>query len=80
MKYILSIDQGTTGTTACLIDSETFLFIGNRFMDLEHQLLSPLSKILYKYSFELYFHFSLYTKFEHLIMSVLKHKIGFNNT
>ncbi len=28
MKYILSIDQGTTGTTACLIDAETFLFIG----------------------------------------------------
>ncbi|MGZ3790651.1 MAG: FGGY family carbohydrate kinase, partial [Bacteriovorax sp.] len=28
MKYILSIDQGTTGTTACLIDAETFIFIG----------------------------------------------------
>jgi glycerol kinase len=28
MKFILSIDQGTTGTTACLIDAETFLFIG----------------------------------------------------
>lgn len=28
MKYILSIDQGTTGTTACLINSETFEFLG----------------------------------------------------
>lgn len=28
MKYILSIDQGTTGTTACLIDAQTFLFVG----------------------------------------------------
>lgn len=28
MKYILSIDQGTTGTTACLINAETFAFIG----------------------------------------------------
>lgn len=28
MKYILSIDQGTTGTTACLIDAETFAFLG----------------------------------------------------
>ncbi|MDO9181632.1 MAG: glycerol kinase GlpK [Bacteriovorax sp.] len=28
MKFILSIDQGTTGTTACLIDAETFLFVG----------------------------------------------------
>ena len=28
MKYILSIDQGTTGTTACLIDSKSFTFIG----------------------------------------------------
>lgn len=28
MKYILSIDQGTTGTTACLIDAESFLFLG----------------------------------------------------
>jgi glycerol kinase len=28
MKYILSIDQGTTGTTACLVDAETFIFIG----------------------------------------------------
>ena len=28
MKYILSIDQGTTGSTACLINAETFAFIG----------------------------------------------------
>lgn len=28
MSYILSIDQGTTGTTACLIDANTFSFIG----------------------------------------------------
>lgn len=28
MKCILSIDQGTTGTTACLIDATTFNFIG----------------------------------------------------
>ena len=28
MNYILSIDQGTTGTTACLIDAKTFSFIG----------------------------------------------------
>jgi glycerol kinase len=28
MKFILSIDQGTTGTRACLIDAETFLFVG----------------------------------------------------
>lgn len=28
MKYILSIDQGTTGTTACLIDAKNFSFIG----------------------------------------------------
>ncbi len=28
MKYILSIDQGTTGTTACLIDAGTFSFVG----------------------------------------------------
>lgn len=28
MKFILSIDQGTTGTTACLIDAETFTFVG----------------------------------------------------
>lgn len=28
MKFILSIDQGTTGTTACLIDAETFQFVG----------------------------------------------------
>lgn len=28
MKYILSIDQGTTGTRSCLIDSSTFALIG----------------------------------------------------
>lgn len=28
MTYILSIDQGTTGTTACLIDAKTFSFVG----------------------------------------------------
>jgi glycerol kinase len=28
MTYILSIDQGTTGTTACLIDAKKFSFIG----------------------------------------------------
>lgn len=28
MKYILSIDQGTTGTTACLINANDFSFIG----------------------------------------------------
>jgi glycerol kinase len=28
MKYILSIDQGTTGTTACLINADQFTFIG----------------------------------------------------
>lgn len=28
MKLILSIDQGTTGTTACLINADTFSFIG----------------------------------------------------
>ena len=28
MKFILSIDQGTTGTTACLIDAASFAFIG----------------------------------------------------
>lgn len=28
MKFILSIDQGTTGTTACLIDAATFAFVG----------------------------------------------------
>jgi glycerol kinase len=28
MSYILSIDQGTTGTTACLIDAKNFSFIG----------------------------------------------------
>ncbi len=28
MSYILSIDQGTTGTTACLIDAEKFIFVG----------------------------------------------------
>lgn len=28
MNYILSIDQGTTGTRACLIDAETFSLIG----------------------------------------------------
>jgi glycerol kinase len=28
MSYILSIDQGTTGTTACLINAETFAFAG----------------------------------------------------
>jgi len=27
MGYILSIDQGTTGTTACLINAETFQFV-----------------------------------------------------
>lgn len=28
MKYILSIDQGTTGTTACLINTSDFTFVG----------------------------------------------------
>lgn len=28
MKYILSIDQGTTGTTAALVDGETYEFVG----------------------------------------------------
>lgn len=28
MKYIIAIDQGTTGTTACLLDAEKFVFIG----------------------------------------------------
>ena len=28
MKFILAIDQGTTGTTACLIDAKTFSFVG----------------------------------------------------
>lgn len=28
MNYILSIDQGTTGTRACLIDADTFTMIG----------------------------------------------------
>ena len=28
MNYILSIDQGTTGTRSCLIDAETFTLIG----------------------------------------------------
>jgi glycerol kinase len=28
MKYILSIDQGTTGTTACLVDIKNFSLIG----------------------------------------------------
>jgi glycerol kinase len=28
MKYILALDQGTTGTTACLINAETFAFLG----------------------------------------------------
>lgn len=28
MKYILSLDQGTTGTTAVLVDAQTFQFVG----------------------------------------------------
>ena len=28
MKFILSIDQGTTGTTACLINAASFAFVG----------------------------------------------------
>jgi glycerol kinase len=28
MQYILSIDQGTTGTTACLIKTDDFTFLG----------------------------------------------------
>ena len=27
-KYVLAIDQGTTGTTSLLIDAENFSFIG----------------------------------------------------
>ena len=28
MNYILAIDQGTTGSTACLIHADTFEFVG----------------------------------------------------
>ena len=28
MQYILSIDQGTTGTTACLVETQNFTFVG----------------------------------------------------
>jgi glycerol kinase len=39
MTYILSIDQGTTGTTACLIDAKTFSFIGK--INREHPQFYP---------------------------------------
>jgi len=39
MKYIIAIDQGTTGTTACLINSETFEFIGTS--DRDHSQIFP---------------------------------------
>lgn len=39
MKYILSIDQGTTGTTACLINAEDFSFVGK--VNLEYPQIYP---------------------------------------
>ena len=39
MKYILSIDQGTTGTTAALIDGESFKFLGK--INKEHPQIFP---------------------------------------
>lgn len=39
MKYIIAIDQGTTGTTACLLDAEKFTFIGK--MNQEYPQIYP---------------------------------------
>lgn len=39
MNYILSIDQGTTGTTACLISTSDFSFVGK--VNKEYQQIYP---------------------------------------